>query len=328
VEHGGVVMPQENFRKTYSHWIDNLHDWCISRQIWFGHRIPIWYRAEELYCGTEPPEGDGWEQDPDVLDTWFSSALWTFSTLGWPDTTEDLKEYHPTSFMSPAYEILPLWVSRMILMAGFHLGQVPFRTVLIHGLVRDKQGRKFSKSFDNGIDPLDMIGVYGTDALRMSLLIGAAVGNDLRFDEQKVKGYKNFANKLWNITRFILETTEGAQDDAPLTKNDVVLRDELRALATDVTADLEHYRVYLAVEKLYHYVWHRFADEIIEESKPILFGEDEVAKASRQKLLLALLTDSLKLLHPCMPFITEEIWQSLPHTDGMLMVAPWPRYTN
>lgn len=324
VEHGGVEMPQENFKRIYFHWIDNLRDWCISRQIWFGHRIPVWYKGDELYCGTTAPDGDGWEQDPDVLDTWFSSALWTFSTLGWPEKTRDLATYHPTSFMSPAYEILPLWVSRMILMSGFHLGQVPFKTVLIHGLVRDKQGHKFSKSLNNGIDPLEMIEKYGADALRMGLLIGAAIGNDLKFDESKVKGYKNFANKVWNITRFVLENTDGADTSIEMNETDAEHRAKLDELISDVTQDLEEYRVYLAADKIYHYVWHDLADKILEESKPILSGNDAAAKASRQILLLSLLTDCMKLLHPFMPFVTEEIWGSLPGSTDLLMVAAWP----
>lgn len=324
VEHGGVSIPQENFRKVYVHWIENLRDWCISRQIWFGHRIPIWYRGEEVHCGVTSPEGDGWEQDPDVLDTWFSSALWTFSTLGWPEETNDLAMFHPTAFMSPAYEILQLWVSRMILMAGFHLGQVPFRTVLIHGLVRDKQGRKFSKSLNNGIDPIDMIEAYGADALRMGLLVGTAVGNDIRFDESKIKGYKNFSNKLWNITRFILERTEGMPVEGEMNATDQEVRDEFIALAKDVTKDIEEYRMYMAAEKLYHYAWHRLADELLEESKTIFLGEDDASKASRATLLRSVLRDLIALLHPFMPFVTEEIWQSLPETEGFLMIAPWP----
>lgn len=327
VEQGDIAMPQENFKKVYFHWIHNLHDWCISRQIWFGHRIPVWYRDGDIVCDTQAPEGEGWEQDPDVLDTWFSSALWTFSTLGWPEQTTDLATYHPTSFMSPAYEILPLWISRMILMSGFHLGQVPFKTVMIHGLVRDSKGRKFSKSLGNGVDPIEMIDKYGADALRMGVLVGTAIGNDIRFDESKVKGYKHFANKLWNITRFVLEQTEGASLEAPLTETDQALLDELSAISKDVTKDMSEHRLYMAAEKLYHYVWHEFADRILEESKPILMGEDAAIKASRQVLLCKLLTDSVVLLHPFMPFITEEIWASLPHTNGLLMVASWPTHS-
>jgi valyl-tRNA synthetase len=308
VESGAVDMPQEGFRNTYFHWIDNLHDWCISRQIWFGHRIPVWYREKEVYCGTETPEGDGWKQDEDVLDTWFSSALWTFSTLGWPEETSDLKVFHPTSFMSPAYEILQLWVSRMILMSTFHLGQVPFKKVMIHGLVRAKDGRKFSKSLNNGVDPLDMIEKYGADALRMGLIVGAAIGNDIKFDEQKIKAYKLFANKVWNITRFILSHgTAGEVMPA--------LRDEFDAMAADVTKDIEEYRIYMAAEKLYHYVWDRFAAQIIEESK----GKPEYGAT-----LNYILENSLKLLHPFMPFLTEEIWGSLPGHSSVLMVEKWP----
>ena len=229
--------------------------------------------------------------------------------------------------MSPAYEILNLWVSRMILASGFLLGQVPFRTVLIHGLVRDAQGRKFSKSLNNGIDPLDMIDKYGADALRLGLLAGTAVGSDIRFDENKVKGYKHFANKLWNITRFVLENSEDSDPNTTLNEADQALRTELNDLIKDVTNDLEEYRVYLAAEKIYHYVWHRLADEILEESKPLLQGEDAAVKTSRQALLVSLLSDCLKILHPFMPFVTEEIWESLPGTGNLLMVEPWPSYT-
>ncbi len=312
VESGAVDMPQDGFRNTYFHWIGNLHDWCISRQIWFGHRIPVWYKGSEIYCGVEAPEGGGWEQDPDVLDTWFSSALWTFSTLGWPEKTADLKNFHPTSFMSPAYEILQLWVSRMILMSTFHLGQVPFKKVMIHGLVRAKDGRKFSKSLNNGVDPLEMIEKYGADALRMGLIVGAAIGSDIRFDEQKIKAYKLFANKLWNVTRFVL-----SQENTGEVKQD--LKEEFEAMAADVTKDMEEYRIYMAAEKLYHYVWDRFAAEILEESK----GKPEYGAT-----LFYLLENVLKLLHPFMPFITEEIWTSFAKaSDGqadLLMVAEWP----
>jgi valyl-tRNA synthetase len=324
VESGEVTMPQEGFKKTYLHWIENLHDWCISRQIWFGHRIPVWYKDTEVRVQVDSP-GEGWEQEPDVLDTWFSSALWTFSTLGWPDETEDIKIFHPTSFMSPGYEILQLWVSRMILMGTFHLGQIPFRTVLIHGLVRDKDGRKFSKSLGNGIDPIDMIAKYGADALRMSLMVASPIGGDIRFDESKVKAYKNFANKLWNISRFIFSNTEGvAVDEALITAPaDMQLIQEFKGILADITSDFEAYRFHLASEKLYHYIWHRLADEIIEESKTVLI-EDE--KQSRQQTLLYILKHSLIALHPFMPFITEEIWAHVPGTNtSLLMVEKWPK---
>lgn len=327
VEGGDVAMPQDGFRKAYFHWIDNLHDWCISRQIWFGHRIPVWYKDGEIYCDATPPKEDGWEQDEDVLDTWFSSALWTFSTLGWPEKTQDLGTFHPTSFMSPAYEILNLWVSRMILMSGFHLGQVPFKRVMIHGLVRDKQGRKFSKSLGNGVDPIEVVDAYGADALRMGLLVGTAIGNDINFDENKIKGYKHFANKLWNITRFVLTETEGIdlKKETNLTDNDKEILARLHEVIADVTTDFENYRLYLAAEKIYHYVWHEVADKILEESKPILQGDNEAAKDSRKYVLYAILGVSLKLLHPFMPFVTEEIWAHLPEKDAeMLMIAEWP----
>ena len=334
VESGAVDMPQEGFRKTYFHWIDNLHDWCISRQIWFGHRIPVWYRGEEIYCGVQAPDGEGWEQDPDVLDTWFSSALWPFSTLGWPEETPDLQNFYPTAFMSPAYEILQLWVSRMILMGSFHLGKVPFKKVMIHGLVRAKDGRKFSKSLNNGINPLDMIEKYGADALRMGLIVGGAIGSDVKFDELKVRGYKLFANKLWNIARFVFDNTidtagtDISKHASILTETDQALVAEFNTIAADITSDLENYRLHLAAEKVYHYVWDRFASEILEESKLIFRSEDEAAILSRQSTLLHLLSGSLKLLHPFMPFVTEEIWGSIPHTNTkdaeLLMVASWP----
>lgn len=329
VESGAVDMLQEGFRKTYFHWIENLHDWCISRQIWFGHRIPVWYRTtntgKEVYCDIVAPEGEGWEQEVDVLDTWFSSALWTFSTLGWPEQTTDLTNYHPTSLMSPAYEILPLWVSRMILMSGFHLGQIPFKKVLIHGLVRAKDGRKFSKSLNNGVDPLDMINKYGTDALRMGLIVGSAIGNDVKFDESRINGYKLFANKLWNITRFILTNHADESPETVLTPADEAVLTEWKAARDAITDDIKEYRLHVAAESIYHFIWDTFANGILEDSKPLLASEDAAIRLSRQKLLFTLLCESVTVLHPFMPFVTEAIWDVLPINDkNLLMVQPWP----
>ncbi|MHB8660752.1 MAG: valine--tRNA ligase [Minisyncoccota bacterium] len=324
VRSGVIKIIPEHFEKTYFHWIENLHDWCISRQIWYGHRIPVWYRGEEIAVG-ETPEGKGWEQDEDSLDTWFSSSLWTFSTLGWPDTTEDLETYHPTDLLETGYDILFFWIARMILMTEFALGTIPFKAVYLHGLVRDAQGRKMSKSLGNNLDPLDIAAKFGADAARMALVVGNTPGTDMRISEDKVKGYKHFANKLWNIARFILENTKNASSTASLTANDAAVRSAFEILAREVTADIEEYRVYLAAEKLYHYIWHELADKILEESKPILAGTDTTAKTSRQALLLSLLDRTLRLLHPFMPFITEEIWQSVPTKDiEFLMVAQWP----
>ncbi len=329
---GQINILPDNFGKIYFHWIDNLRDWCISRQIWFGHRIPVWYKQsgtkEELYCGTTAPQGDGWEQDPDTLDTWFSSGLWTFSTLGWPEKTKDLEIYHPTAVLETGYDILFFWVARMVLMSGFHMGEVPFKQVYLHGLVRDAQGRKMSKSLGNIINPLDMIGKYGADATRLSLIVGAVPGADIKLSEDKIKGYKHFANKVWNISRFVLTAVEGASLTPPevCSPIDQDILEELRVITADVTKEIDESRLYLAAEKIYHYVWHRLADEILEESKAILIGGDEELKASRQYVLYTCLTTSLKLLHPFMPFITETIWQNLPTKESdYLMVAQWPK---
>ena len=323
VEKGGVSMPQENFQKVYFNWINNLHDWCISRQIWFGHQIPVWYKGDEMYVGATAPTGSDWTQDPDVLDTWFSSALWTFSTLGWPEKTNDLSKFHPTSFMSPAYEILPLWVSRMILMSGFHLGQIPFEKVMLHGIVRDSQGRKFSKSLGNGIDPLDVINKFGTDALRMGLLSGTAIGNDITFDENKIRGFSKFSNKLWNIQRFVLENTQDVDMNAEFSKEDQKSFDDLNALIAEITKEMEEYKFYLVAEKLYHYSWHEFADIIIERCKKNILENNNPESA--KKLLMTILPIVLKTLHPFMPYVTEELWSLLPDTKGrMLMVEKWP----
>jgi valyl-tRNA synthetase len=323
-----TILP-EHFEKTYFHWIENLKDWCISRQIWYGHRIPVWYKGEEIAVGIEPA-GDGWAQDEDTLDTWFSSGIWTFSTLGWPEDTDDFKTYHPTDLLETGYDILFFWVARMILMTEFMLDTIPFRTVYLHGLVRDAQGRKMSKSLGNNLDPLDVTAKFGADAARMALIVGNTPGTDMRMSEDKIKGYKHFANKLWNMARFILEnakeTTYPTRTDRELfVATDLELLETFDALTQDVSIDIDEYRIYLAAEKLYHYAWHELADKILEESKPILTGSDAAARTSRIGLLLTLFDGTLRLLHPFMPFVTEEIWQAMPTKDAQfLMVAHWP----
>lgn len=319
----------DRFEKQYRHWIEHLRDWCISRQIWFGHRIPVWYRGEELKVQIESP-GTDWTQDSDVLDTWFSSGLWTFSTLGWPAETADLKEYHPTALIESGYDILPFWISRMILMSTFHLEQVPFRTIYLHGLVRDGQGRKISKSLGNNIDPVDMAAKYGMDAVRIALIMGMAPGTDSKIDENKIRGYKNFANKIWNIARFVLENTEGTDLTEPhdLSAEDQADLAEMNRTVLEVTKHLDEYRIDLAADRAYHYVWHTFADEVIEHAKPVLKGTDAVAQRATAWKLYTILVASLKLLHPFMPFVTEAVWQSLPQKDAdLLMVARWPKST-
>lgn len=321
VESGATKITPDHFEKIYYHWIDNLRDWCISRQIWFGHRIPVWYKGDEVKVQTESP-GTGWEQDPDTLDTWFSSGLWTFSTLGWPEETPDLKTYHPTALLETGYDILFFWVARMVLMSQFLIGEVPFKDVYLHGLVRDGQGRKMSKSLGNIIDPLDMIDKYGADAVRLSLIMGAAPGNDLKLDENRIRGYKNFANKIWNISRFVLESRESVGEGSTIAKHAHIA--EAHSVATQVGEHIAKYRLDLAADMAYQFIWHRFADVIIEESKPILKGSDKAAAAAQAAALYESLLVILKMLHPFMPFVTEEIWSSLPGTKGLLMVEKWP----
>ncbi len=324
VRSGTIKIVPEHFEKTYVHWIENLRDWCISRQIWYGHRIPVWYKGEEITVGEEP-SGEGWLQDEDTLDTWFSSGLWTFSTLGWPEQTEDLAQYHPTDLLETGYDILFFWIARMVLMTGFTLGTIPFKTVYLHGLVRDAQGRKMSKSLGNNLDPLDIAAKFGADAARMALIVGNTPGTDMRISEEKIKGYSRFANKLWNIARFILENTQNADLHAQLSAEDTELLATFETLIKELSTDIEEFRIYMAAEKIYHYAWHELADKIIEESKPILTGSDATARASRARLLVTLLDQTLRLLHPFMPFITEEIYQSMPTKDSkFLMIAKWP----
>jgi valyl-tRNA synthetase len=359
VSSGNIKILPDRFGKVYFHWIENLRDWCISRQIWYGHRIPVWYRdqekevgskEQEIFCGIDAPKGEGWKQDEDTLDTWFSSGLWTFSTLGWPEKTADLKTFHPTTILETGSDILFFWVARMILMSTYLLHEVPFRTVYLHGLVRDAKGRKISKSLGNNVDPLDMIAKYGADAVRMSLIVGVGPGSDSKIGEDKIKAYKNFANKLWNITRFVLSSVEcetlahpfGESNSSPQTHKgnreeilppsgcelcpqEIELMKKQNELLADITVDMNNYRYYLAAEKLYHYVWHEFADKIIEESKKILQAGKPEEIVSRKQFLFASLCDMLRALHPFMPFLTEEIWSAMPiKGKSLLIVEKWP----
>lgn len=328
VASGQIQILPDHFTKTYFHWIDNLRDWCISRQIWYGHRIPAWHRGTEIYVGLEMPAGNGWEQDPDTLDTWFSSGLWTFSTLGWPAATVDLKLYHPTDVLETGYEILFFWVARMIMLSGYALGEIPFHTVYLHGTVRDEKGRKMSKSLGNGLDPIEVAKEFGADAARMALIIGNTPGTDLKISKDKIKAYKHFANKLWNIGRFIHENTETTSYDPDFsadTEPDKQLREEQQKMLEGVTDHLENHRYHLAAEELYHYAWHRLADEILEESKTIFKTNDSAKVLSRRQFLLHAWRRLLVALHPFMPFVTEELWAIMSGgREGLLLVAPWP----
>jgi valyl-tRNA synthetase len=322
------IIP-DRFERVYYNWIENLRDWCISRQIWYGHRIPVWYKGSEVYCGVDAPSDSGWEQDPDTLDTWFSSGLWTFSTLGWPDLeAKDLKTYHPTTILETGYDIIFFWVARMILMSTYLLGDVPFKTVYLHGLVRDAQGRKMSKSLGNIIDPLDVAQKYGADAVRMSLIVGTGPGNDSKMSEDKIKAYKNFANKLWNITRFILSSCDAIEYDPAFTAStdqDTALIQERDEILKTITIEMQEYKFYLAGDKIYQYAWSRLADVIIEESKAILQSGSATEKNSRAQFLLDTLMKIVSVLHPFMPFVTEELWSLLPVKEKkLLMVSTWP----
>ena len=327
VESGQINMIPEYFTKTYFHWVDKLNDWCISRQIWYGHRIPVWYKGNEIYCDIEAPTGDGWTQDEDTLDTWFSSAMWTFSTLGWPEKTKDFMFFHPTDVLETGYDILPFWVARMILMTGYVLGTIPFRTVYFHGMVRDTKGRKMSKSLGNNIDPVDMASKFGTDAERISLTIANTPGTDFKISEDKIRSYKNFANKIWNITRFILESTKDTKFDPifdEYSEADKELIGDRDDFVADITTDMNEFRFYMASEKIYHYAWHTLADIILENSKKVFSEGSEIEKISRKQFLLGTLRTILLVLHPFMPFVTEEIWQSINENKSILMIEKWP----
>lgn len=325
VEHGEITVVPERFANTYFHWIDNLRDWCISRQIWFGHRIPVWYKGEELQVNAVSP-GDGWEQDSDTLDTWFSSGLWTFSTLGWPNQTRDLATFHPTDMLETAYEILFFWVARMILMTTALLGQIPFKTVYLHGLVRDEKRQKLSKSKSDSADPLDLIARYGTDALRLALVFNTAPGTDSILSEEKIKGMKHFVNKLWNIGRFILlnappSFTVSLPPHDQLTDADRAILQDLDRTVRETTGSIESYRLHEAAYLLYHFVWHEFADRYVESSKAQLL---DTAHAAHTSIVLThCFRTILRLLHPFAPFVTEELWKQFGGTT-LLMIEPWP----
>ena len=339
VKSGEVKFVPERFDKTYYHWMENIKDWCISRQLWWGHRIPAWYCqdcgeinvAREKMCACAKCGSTNLVQDPDTLDTWFSSALWPFSTLGWPDDTPDLRHYFPTDTLVTGYDIIFFWVARMIFSSCEQMGKAPFNTVLIHGLVRDEQGRKMSKSLGNGIDPLEVINQYGADALRFTLATGNSPGNDMRFSEKKVIASRNFANKLWNAARYVIMNLPD-DEAAPHIPEGLELEDKwilsrLNTLAKDVTENLDKFELGLAVSKLYDFIWDVFCDWYIELTKIRLNGDDEERKATARAVLVYVLSETLKLLHPFMPFITEEIWQTLPHDGESIMISQWPVYT-
>ena len=338
VKKGEVKFVPERFDKTYYHWMENIKDWCISRQLWWGHRIPAWYCDDcgEVVVSKEAPTvcpkcgSVHLTQDPDTLDTWFSSALWPFSTLGWPDKTPELAHYFPTSTLVTGYDIIFFWVARMIFSSVENMHDRPFDTVFIHGIVRDAQGRKMSKSLGNGIDPLVVIDQYGADALRFTLATGNSPGNDMRFSDEKVGASRNFANKLWNAARFILMNL-GEDEKAPHIPDELALEDKwilslFNTLTKEVTDNLDKFELGIAVQKLYDFIWDIFCDWYIEISKIRLNSGDEKAAQTARDMLVYIMSNTLKLLHPFMPFITEEIWQTLPHNGESIMISDWPVY--
>ena len=337
VKNGETKFVPQRFEKVYFHWLENIRDWCISRQLWWGHRIPAWYCADCSHitvsktdvCCCEKCGSKNIHQDPDTLDTWFSSALWPFSTLGWPDNSEDLKHYYPTNTLVTGYDIIPFWVMRMMFSGIEHTGQVPFNTVLIHGLVRDEQGRKMSKSLGNGVDPLEIIDNYGADALRFSLITGNSPGNDMRYIPSRVESCRNFANKIWNAARFLLMNLENDKEMSlpdNLALEDKWILSKYNKLVKEVTENIEKYELGLAAQKLYDFIWDVYCDWYIEICKARLNGEDKAAADNARSVLVYVFSNTLKLLHPFMPFITEEIWQSLPHNGDSIMVSDWPVY--
>ncbi len=347
VKNGTTKFVPEHFDKTYYHWLESIRDWCISRQLWWGHRIPAFYcdccgemvvtKDDSAVC---PKCGKPMRQDPDTLDTWFSSALWPFSTLGWPDNTPEMDYFYPTSTLVTGYDIIFFWVIRMMFSGIEHVGKAPFSTVLIHGLVRDSQGRKMSKSLGNGIDPLEVIDKYGADALRFTLVTGNAPGNDMRFYWERVEASRNFANKVWNASRFIMMNMEQMGEDGKVTSIDMsTLTDadkwilsKANALAKEVTENMENFDLGVAVSKIYDFIWEEFCDWYIEMVKPRLYGEDMTSKKAAIWTLRTVLVQALKLLHPYMPFVTEEIYRTLKDAEGQLtddtsiMISAWPTY--
>ena len=338
VRKGDIRFIPERFTRNYTVWMENLHDWCISRQLWWGHRIPAFYCDDcgEVVVTKEdtancPKCGKVMRQENDVLDTWFSSALWPFSTLGWPDQTEDLKKYYPTSTLVTGYDIISFWVSRMIFSGLEHTAQAPFNTVFIHGLVRDAQGRKMSKSLGNGIDPLEIIDQYGADALRFALTTGNAPGNDMRFSDEKIEAARNFANKLWNASRFVLMNLTGEEELGlpsvdEMTTEDKWIVSRLNTLTRVVCENLDNYEVGVALSEMYDFVWDTFCDWYIELAKSRLYDKESDGAKVARRVLVWCLTNILKLLHPYMPFITEEIFGALPHEGDSIMIASYPKF--
>ncbi|MBP1764813.1 MAG: Valyl-tRNA synthetase [Firmicutes bacterium] len=335
VTSGRISFVPERFTKIYTNWLESIRDWCISRQIWWGHRIPAWYceqcgktivsRTDVTVC---PDCGGVVNQDPDVLDTWFSSALWPFSTMGWPKATEELAQFYPTSVLVTGYDIIFFWVARMIFMGLEFQQEIPFRTVFIHGLVRDSQGRKMSKSLGNGIDPLDVIDKYGADSLRFTLMTGNTPGNDMRFYWERAESSRNFANKIWNASRFVMMNLEGFDPQAKpgdFTLADRWILHRYQQTVRDVTYNLDHFELGEAARQLYEFIWNEYCDWYIELAKTRLYNKEEtVSRATAQYVLWYVLSNTLKLLHPFMPFITEEIWQHMPHEGKSIMISAWP----
>ena len=336
VKDGRIKFVPERFTKIYLNWMENVHDWCISRQLWWGHQIPAWYCddcghitvSREDACECENCHSKHIHRDEDVLDTWFSSALWPFSTMGWPEKTADLDYWYPTSVMVTGYDIIFFWVSRMIFSGMEQMKEEPFKTVFIHGLVRDSQGRKMSKSLGNGIDPLEMVDQYGADALRFNLITGNSPGNDMRFYVEKCEAMRNFCNKLWNASRFVMMNLSIEDNKLPekLEIEDRWILSKLNDLTKEVCENMDSFELGVAAGKIYDFIWDSYCDWYIELTKPRLNGEDEEAKISAQRVLLYVLIEILKLIHPFIPFITEEIWQSLPHEGTALMLERYPAF--